>query len=35
MQNSMVVSILSALDWKQIPFWANVVQKTTTIVSLS
>ena len=34
MQNSVVVSILSALGWKQIPLWANVVQKTT-IVSLS
>ena len=33
MQNSVVVSILSVLDWRH-PFWANLVQKTK-IVSLS
>ena len=33
MQNSMIVSILSALDWKYL-FWANLVQKIE-IVNLS
>ena len=34
MQNSMVVSILPILDWKQLHFLANLVQKLQLPVKL-